>query len=71
MPQCLTKPKPLKLIAAACGCSIGAALLQDGRPIAFMCRKSNAAECKYGVGEQRLLAVDDAMRALLFGGGEC
>ena len=28
-----------------------------------MCRKFNAAECNYGVGEQELLAVVDAMRA--------
>ena len=52
--------KPFELIADACGFGIGAALLQEGRPIAYLCRKFSPAECNYGVGEQELLAVVDA-----------
>ena len=54
--------KPFELIADACGFGIGAALLQEGRPIAFLSRKFSPAERNYGVGEQELLAVIDAMR---------
>ena len=61
--------KPFELNADACG--FGAALLQEGRPVAFLCRKFSVAERNYGVVEQELLAVVHAMRlALLFGGGE-
>ena len=55
--------KPFELIADACGFGTGAALLQEGRPIAFLCKQFNAAERNYGVGEQELLAVVHAMRA--------
>ena len=54
--------KPFELIADACGFGIGAALLQEQQPIAYMCRKFTPAEQHYGVGEQELLAVVDAMR---------
>ena len=54
--------KPVELIADACGFGIGAALLQKGRPAAFPCRQFSAAERNYGVGEQELLAVVQAMR---------
>ena len=55
--------KPFELIADACGFGTGAALLQEGRPIAFLCKQFNAAERNYSVGEQELLAVVHAMRA--------
>ena len=54
--------KPFRLIADACGFGIGAALLQEGRPIASMCKQLSAAERNYTVGEQELLAVVHAMR---------
>ena len=44
--------KPFELIADACGFGTGAALLQEGRPIAFLCKQFNAAERNYSVGEQ-------------------
>ena len=55
--------KPFELIADACGYGIGiGALLQEGRPIAFLCKQFSAAERNYTVGEQELLAVVHAMR---------
>ena len=54
--------KPFELIADACGFGIGVALLQEGRPVAYLCRKFSPAEYNYGVGEQELLAVVHAMR---------
>ena len=55
--------KPFELIEDACGFRIGAALLQEGRPIVFLCHHFNAAERKYGLGEQELLAVVHTMRS--------
>ena len=57
--------KPFELIADAWGFGIGAALLQEGRPIAYLCRRISPAEHNYSVGatsEQELLVVVDAMR---------
>ena len=59
MPDCA---QPFELIADACGLGIGAVLLQEGRPIAFLCTQFYAAESNYTVGEQELLAVVHAMR---------
>ena len=55
--------KPFELIEDACGFRIGAALLQEGRPIVFLCHHFNATERKYGLGEQELLAVVHTMRS--------
>ena len=57
-----TPLKPFELIADACSFGIGAALLQEGHPIARMCSKLSPAEQNNTVGEQELLAVVDAMR---------
>ena len=54
--------KALELIADACTFGIGAARLQEGRPVAYLCRRFSPAERNYSVGEQELLAVVDAMR---------
>ena len=43
---------PFELIADARSFGIGAALLQKGHPIAYMCRKFSFAEQNYTVGEQ-------------------
>ena len=50
------------MIADACGCGIGAALLQECHPMACICHKVSPAEHEYSVGEQELLAGVDAMR---------
>ena len=54
--------KPFEMIADACGFGHGAALLQEGRPVAYLSRKFTPAERNYGVGEQELLAVVHATR---------
>ena len=54
--------KPFEVIADACDFGLSAALLQEDRPVAFLCRQFNAAERKYTVGGQELLAVVYAMR---------
>ena len=54
--------KPFELIADACGFGIGAALLQEGQPVAYLCKQFSDAERNYTVGEQELLAVVHAMR---------
>lgn len=54
--------KRSELIADACGFGIGAALLQEGRPTAYMCRKFSPVECNYGFDEHELLVMTHAMR---------
>ena len=54
--------KPFYFIDDACGFGLGAALLQEGHPVAYMSRNFTPAEQNYGGGEQELLAVVHAMR---------
>ena len=53
--------EPFELIADACGFGLGAALLQEGRTVAYLSGKVTPAERNYGVGEQELLVVVHAM----------
>ena len=54
--------KPFEVIADACGFGIGAALLQEGRFVAFLCGQFSPSEGSYSVGQQELLAVLHAMK---------
>ncbi len=49
--------KPFELIADICGFGIGAALLQEGHSLAFLCCNFGAAERNCGVANQLLSAV--------------
>ena len=51
-----------ELVADACGVSIGAVLMQDGRPCAFHSRKLHAPELNYTVTEQEMLALIVALK---------
>lgn len=53
--------KPFDLVADASDFTIGAALLQDGQPVAFESRKLTPAEVNYYTGEKELLAVVHAL----------
>ena len=52
--------KPFE-VCAACGLSLGAVPLQDGRPIALVGKSMSPAEQNYGVGEHELLDVIHAL----------
>ena len=49
--------KPFELVAVACSFRIGAALLQEGHPIAYMDRKFSPGEQNHTVGEQELFML--------------
>ena len=48
------------MVCGASGFSLGAVLLQGGRPTAFESKSLSKAETKYHAGEQELLAVVQA-----------
>ena len=54
--------RPFEVVADASGYALGAALLQDGQPIAFESRKLGKAEVNYSATERELLAVVHALR---------
>ena len=54
--------QPFEVVADASGYALGAALLQNGHPIAFESRKLGKAEINYSATERELLAVVHALR---------
>ena len=54
--------KPFEVVADSCQWSIGAVLMQEGRPVAYESRKMIAAELNYTVTEQECLATVHAMK---------
>ena len=53
--------RPFEVVCDASGVGLGAALIQDGRPISFGAKRSSEAEENYLVGEQEMLAVVHAL----------
>ena len=54
--------QPFDLICDASNVGVGAVLLQNRRPIAFLSRKFNPAEANYSTTEQELLGVVEALK---------
>jgi len=53
--------KPFEVVADASDYTLGAILLQEGRPVAYESRKLTPAECNYSTGDKELLAVMHAL----------
>ncbi|KAJ9511736.1 hypothetical protein QJQ45_022600, partial [Haematococcus lacustris] len=54
--------RPFEVCCDAYLLGVGAVLLQDDHPVAYMSRKFSAAECNYTTGEQELLALVTACK---------
>ena len=54
--------KPYEVVSDSCYRSIGAVLMQEGRPVAYESRKMIPAELNYTVTEQECLATVHAMK---------
>ena len=54
--------QPFELVADAGGFGVGAAVLQEGQPIVYVCKQFSPAERSDGEREQELLGVISAMR---------
>ncbi|KAJ9532677.1 hypothetical protein QJQ45_010761 [Haematococcus lacustris] len=54
--------RPFEVCCDASLLGVGAVLLQDDHPVAYMSRKFSAAECNYTTGEQELLALVTACK---------
>ena len=62
--------KPFHVFCDASDLQLGAAIIQDKKPVAFFSRKLNAAQRNYTVGEKELLSIVETLkeyRSMLYG----
>ena len=62
--------KPFHVFCDASDLQLGAAIIQDKKPVAFFSRKLNTAQRNYTVGEKELLSIVETLkeyRSMLYG----